>query len=114
MVLEFREAPLSLVQDLNSPEQTSVQVCGCTGKKADPCMPSFHGDRSDIRWPESPALTPSQIEAPHKVLGCLHIGGRGRHQRVPPRLHVRPKEDQVEVVAWPHVPQDFKERLLGL
>lgn len=29
-------------------------------------------------------------------------------------MHSSPKEDQVKVVPWPHVPQDFKERLLGL
>lgn len=61
-----------------------------------------------------PVLTPGQGEEPNEVLGRLYIGSRCLHQRAPPRLHVRPKEHQVEVVPWPHVPQDFKECLLGL
>lgn len=66
------------------------------------------------RWPQTPALTPGQRELLHKVPSCVQIGGRCLHQRAPPGLHCRPKEDQVEVVPWPQVPQDFKERLLGL
>lgn len=41
MVAEFWEAFLNLVQDLNSLEQTSIQVCGCKEEEADQCMPSF-------------------------------------------------------------------------
>lgn len=76
----------------------------------------IHSERTEAaaRWPEMPALTPSQGEAPNEVLSRQHIGGRCLHQRAPPRLHFSPKEDQVKVVPWPHVPQDFKKRLLGL
>lgn len=63
---------------------------------------------------QAPVLTPFQSEALHEVPSRLQIGGRCGHQRALPRLHARPKEDQVEIVSWPHVPQDFKERFLGL
>lgn len=65
-------------------------------------------------WPQTPAPTPGQGELLHEIPSCLQVGRRCLHQRTLPRLHCRPKEDQVEVVPWPHVPQDFMERLLGL
>lgn len=49
MVGESRHAPLSLIQDPNSPEQTAIQVCGCGGEKADQCVLSFLGKRDNTK-----------------------------------------------------------------
>lgn len=114
MVADSWDTFLSFVQDLNSLEQTAIHVCGCRGEKeTHVCL---HCERSEAapRWPEMPAFTPGQGEAPNEVLSRLHVGGGCLHQGAPPRLYFRPKEDQVEVVPWPHVLQDFKECLLGL
>lgn len=49
MVGESWHAPLSFIQDLNSPEQTSIQVCGCRGEKADQCILTFLGERDSTK-----------------------------------------------------------------